>query len=154
MGMMNNGYGQPPAGDGGGHGYGPDVSRLDYEFTQRENKTIQKAASWAKILAIVIFIQAGLSAIQQLAALNICGVIVGVGVALAVGISFFQAGKSLQAVVDTEGSDIGHMMTALERLGTAFMIRIVLVCVAIGLVVLAVLALVALGAAAFGGSRF
>lgn len=124
--------------------FGPPQSDLDYEFSERENQTIKKASTWAIILAIVILIQAGLGAVQNLIQANICGAIIGFAVALVIGIAFYKAGTSLKAVVETEGCDTLHMMEAIDKLGTAFLVRIIVVCVSLGFVLISAVALMAM----------
>jgi hypothetical protein len=70
----------------------------------------------------------------------------GAGVAsascyLAAGILFALAGSALRRVVKTEGSDLTHMLKALDTLHRIFVVRIALVF----LTVLAVVAVIAVG---------
>ena len=77
--------------------------------------------------------------------------IVQIGISLAVGISFFQGGRAFQSVVDTQGNDIHHMMQALEKIGTAFMIRIVVTLIAVVLIGVLLAIVAAVGMAALSG---
>ena len=47
-----------------------------------------------------------------------------------VGVFFIKTAKALQLVVDTEGDDISHMMTAVKSLGSAFLAQLVVVALA------------------------
>lgn len=102
--------------------------KTEYEFQGPEEAIMADAAKWSKILAIVTFINGGLQLIN-------CNII-GAGVNAALGALFLGASKSFQTVVDTQGSDIAHTLQALEKIGSVFMVRIVLMCIALGLMVL------------------
>lgn len=56
---------------------------------------------------------------------------------LAVGVLYLRAGHALQEVVDTQGDDVRHLMTALDRLRIAFQIEVVVTVLSmiIGLIV-------------------
>jgi hypothetical protein len=41
---------------------------------------------------------------------------------LVVGVSFLGAGGALRAAVDTRGNDIGHLMAAMKKMGTSFVV--------------------------------
>ncbi len=119
QGYPQQGFGQP----GFGH---PPVS--EYEFSQVEEQTVGRAATWAKAVAILFFVQAAFSLIG----FNLLAVAVDV----AIGVSIWKGAKALSAVVDTQGNDVGHMMEAMSQLSTAFTIRLVIVGIALGLCVL------------------
>ncbi len=115
----------------------------EYEFTTLENQTVDKAATWTKILAIVMIIDGGL-------ALFGCNII-GAAIKIAIGVYFLNAAKALKAVVDTEGSDVTNMMTALDKIGSAFIVRIwvmvigVCLMLVLGMIAIAVFARLAAG---------
>ena len=113
-----------------------------YEFTQQENSVIGTTANRAKwwgwislvlgvILTLVAFasftqgVEAGLDALLQ----GVPSVIVGA--------IFIKTARSLQLVVDTEGDDIIHMMTAVKSLGSAFLVQLIVVALAfaIGMII-------------------
>ena len=102
-----------------------------YEFTQLENQTIDKTATWCKYLAFIFFAQAALELID----LNV----IGVGIDVAIGIAFFQGAKAMKSVVDTQGHDIPHMMEAMRKLATAVNIRIWVTIIAVVLIALVVI---------------
>lgn len=125
-----------------------------YEFTDRENQTIGKAAKWAQVLAGASFVMVVLHLVfaftggGDLADSTIALIFfdVGAGVVsascyLAVGLLFFIAGAALKRVVTTEGRDLTNMLKALDTLHRVFVVRIALVF----LTVLAVVAVVAIG---------
>lgn len=101
-----------------------------YEFTPAQDAIIGKAATWARWLGIVMFIEAGL----QLVNINLIGVVIHG----AIGYFFWKGGTSLQSVVDTQGHDIAHLMSALEQVGHALLIRLILLAVLAGLMLLVV----------------
>lgn len=105
------------------------LPQQDYEFSELENKTIGKAATWATALGILFFVQCAFSVFQ----LDIINAIVN----LVVGIAFFKGGKAFKKVVDTEGNDLMHLMEALNRLSQAFQIRIVIVIIGVVIVAIA-----------------
>jgi hypothetical protein len=128
-------YMPPPGGPVGPSGY-------DYEFNDVENAVITKAAFWARLLGIFMIVSGAASLLN-------CNV-VSFAIDLAVGITFLGAATSLTMVVNTEGNDVQHMMTALGKLRTAFKIRVIVVLVALVLVTLAV---VGLGLLVFAASK-
>jgi hypothetical protein len=109
------GWGQPGGGGGFGGGFGAGGS---YEFSPHENQTVDKLALWSKALGIVLFVQAAFALFQ----VNILNVLIN----LVMGLMFFQGGLALSKVVSSQGNDLMHMMDALNKLGIAFLIRIIL----------------------------
>jgi hypothetical protein len=159
------GYGQPPGGGGYGQppapGYGAPPPSMgfqqnpygaqggapgmmggsygSYEFNDTENAIIDKAASRAKLWGIISTTIGGLQCLAS------CGAIASPGLAtnlptgidaIVVGITFMGVGNSLKSVVQTQGNDLMHMMQALDKMGSAFMVQIV--CAIIGVVLTAV----------------
>ncbi len=104
-----------------------------YEFSAVENTTIGRTATWAKAVGVFFFIQAALGLLD----FNI----IGIAIDLAIGLALWKGGKSMQGVVDTQGNDVPQMMEALEQMSSAFTIRLVLVGIAVGILVLAGIAL-------------
>ncbi len=102
----------------------PQWEPPQYEFSAVENQTIERCAAWSKALAVLFFVQAGLQII------NLHFVFIAVDIAM--GIAFWRAFKSLAAVVETQGNDVRHLMDALGSLSSAFMIRLVVVVIAVG----------------------
>jgi hypothetical protein len=103
--------------------------RGEYEFKESENRIIGKTALWSKILAIVMFVEAGVEILNNFN-------VVSAGIYVVIGIFYLLGGKALKAVVDTEGSDVTLMMSALNKLGTAFLIRIIVTAIAAGLILI------------------
>ncbi len=112
--------------------------QYDYEFTSLENKTIGKAALWSKGVGIISLVNAGLQ-LLEIGEKGVLSVLITMAIYVAIGVAFFKGGVAFQKVVDTEGSDIAHMMEALAKVSSAFMIRIVVTLIAVVFVLLAVL---------------
>jgi len=115
-----------------------------YEFSELENKTISRCASWVTALGIITLVHGTLkvvAAIQLFFADNNTVLTEGIKAAyyLAVGVAFFLGGLALKRVVDTEGDDVPHMMNALRSVDRAFTFRIIAVVVMVGLFVVALL---------------
>jgi len=150
MGYPPNPYGSPQQSgmmSGGGGSYGA------YEFNDTENAIIDKAASRAKLWGIISTVIGGLQCVMSCFAfaspLLATNFITGV-VAIVVGIVFMGVGNSLKQVVQTQGNDLMHMMQALDKMGSAFMVQIVCAIVGFALLVVGffVLIFVVLAAAA------
>ncbi|HVH45424.1 MAG TPA: hypothetical protein VM925_23885, partial [Labilithrix sp.] len=62
-------------------------------------------------------------------------------VAIVVGVTFIGAGNSLRAVVSTQGNDLMHLMQAMQKMSTAFIIEIICAVVGFVLAVIGVLLL-------------
>lgn len=124
----------------------------NYEFNDFENSIIDKAAGRAKLWGIISTVIGGLQVLGS------CGMVANASyatwlpqgiIALVVGITFIGVGNSLKSVVQTQGNDLMHMMQALQKLGSAFMIQIIATIIGIVLVALImVLAMFVLVAAA------
>jgi hypothetical protein len=124
----------------------------NYEFNDFENSIIDKSAGRAKLWGIISTV------IGVLQLLGSCGMVANASyatylpsgiIALVVGITFIGVGNSLKSVVQTQGNDMMHMMQALQKLGSAFMIQIIATIIGIVLVALImVLAMFVLVAAA------
>ena len=167
------GYGQPPPGGGyapqnpyGQQQGGPQMGQMgggmpmgmnpaqfgNYEFNDFENSIIDKTAGRAKLWGIISTVIGGLQLVGS------CGMVANASyatylpsgiIALVVGITFIGVGNSLKSVVQTQGNDMMHMMQALQKLGSAFMIQIIATIIGIVLVALImVLAMFVLVAAA------
>jgi len=100
----------------------------DYEFSQKENVIIDDVGRWSKILGIVMIVSGGLSAIS-------CNVI-GAGIDITVGVLLIQAAGAFQFVVSRQDYDVPAMMRALDKLGTTFFVRSLVVLIAVGLLLL------------------
>jgi len=100
----------------------------NYEFNEMENSIIDKTASRAKLWGIISIVFGVLNFMSSCGGfakadmfLNLPTGIVGI----VVGIAFLGVGNSLKMVVQTQGNDLMHMMQALQKMGSAFMVQIV-----------------------------
>jgi len=115
----------------------PQGGPLDYEFTPQQNATIGATASWTRGAGIIQTILGGLVVLGALGALfsgNMGGGLVNglvAAVYLSIGLSLIAAAGALGRVVNTQGNDIQHLMTALEAYQRAFKIQVILVLAAI-----------------------
>ena len=133
MGFSQNPYGAP-AGQMGAPGM-MSGSFGNYEFNDMENQIIDKTASRAKLWGIIS------TTIGALQVLGSCGAVANASmasylpsgiIAIVIGVTFMGVGSSLKMVVQTQGNDLMHMMQALQKMGSAFMVQIV--CAIIGFV--------------------
>ena len=134
-----NPYGAP---QGGPPGMGMVPQYGNYEFNDYENSIIEKTASRAKLWGIIsttigalqIVGSCGMFASPSLATYLPAGI-----VAIVVGVTFIGAGNSLKAVVSTQGNDLMHLMQAMQKMSTAFIIEIICAIVGFVLAVIGIL---------------
>jgi hypothetical protein len=114
----------------------------NYEFNEYENSVIDKTASRAKLWGIIS------TTIGGLQILGSCGMVASPSlatylpagiVAIVVGVTFIGAGNSLKAVVTTQGNDMMHMMQAMQKMSSAFIIEIICAIVGFVLAVIGIL---------------
>ena len=135
----------PPNPYGTPHGtgmMGPTPQYGTYEFNDYENSIIEKTASRAKLWGIIS------TTIGALQVVGSCGMFAsptlatylpaGIG-AIVVGVTFIGAGNSLRAVVSTQGNDLMHLMQAMQKMSTAFIIEIICAIVGFVLAVIGIL---------------
>ena len=105
-----------------------------YEFTASQNAIIQKTATYARLWGIFSVVVGGIQILMGLS--NWIELPSGI-VSIVIGMAFIGAAASLKAVVDTEGNDIDHMMAAVQKLGTAFLVQVIVTVAAVVIVILA-----------------
>ena len=138
------GFGPPPnpyapagaPGMGGFAGYG------QYEFNEMENGVIAKTAGRAKTWGIIAIVIGSIEVLSGFAFFVSPGLLLNfiTGIAqIVIGVTFLGVGGSLTSVVNTQGNDIEHMMGALNKLSTAFMIQIIMAIIQAVLIALAIL---------------
>lgn len=124
-----------------------------YEFTPAQNKVVQSTGSRVKIWGVFSLISGGLTVLGAVALFftgEVAGIVAGIIYGLIalipiyLGLNFVRAGRALGAVVETEGSDIDHLMGALQNLGTAFLIQVVCAVVWIGVIIVGIVAAIAI----------
>ena len=89
-----------------------------YEFDEGENAVFSSLASGMKFVGVVLMILGALSILSALAG-NFGAAVNGV-IYLLIGIWTRSAANSIRAIVDTEGSDIMHLMNAMGHLKKLF----------------------------------
>ena len=94
------------------------MPRRQHEFTPEENELLSDLARWSGALGVLKIVQAGLGGLGR----NPIGALIE----LAVGLSLLGGRKALRSAVNTEGSDIDHLMVAVDKLATVFQFRLIL----------------------------
>lgn len=134
---------------------GGKLSDGRYEFNPLENMVIARAArltrAWGIIavvigvlLAIMVIVGAALVLVftsevddPTVGVLLPIVLIVALGpvalVNVITGWYYMASGRSLQEVVDTEGNDVAHLMSALDRVAGAFRIEVIFLVIAFAL---------------------
>ena len=113
-----------------------------YEFTVPQNAIIQKTATYARLWGIFSIVLGAINILMGLA--NWVALPSGI-VSVVIGMVFLGAAGSLKAVVDTEGEDIDHMMAAVQKLGIAFLVQVI---VTVAAFVVGILLVILAGSAA------
>jgi small-conductance mechanosensitive channel len=123
---------------------GKDKGSSGHEFTAEQNKVITDLSQAMLIVAIGFFVGAVGSLLNY--NVNLIGAIIGALVNGMVGKTLLDSRQSMQAVVNTQGDDIGHLMTAMDKLASLFKVYGILMLVLAffaGLGILAIIAAVA-----------
>jgi hypothetical protein len=141
---------QPPAIIDAGPPGPPGMGPSEYEFDERENRTIARTAKLAKLWGVFALIVGALLLIVIGIVLAVAEdlayelgadprLIIGVAAGLAplvivdlvIGGLYIASGGSLRAVVDTAGDDVPLLMSGLNRLANAFRIEAIVTLVAL-----------------------
>jgi hypothetical protein len=115
----------------------PPQHQAGYEFGPGENQILSGNATWCIVLAVVELAHAAFTVATSFAIERIAVAVLHVAIALVL----LLASGGFRRVVTTQGDDIRHLTAAIDRLGTLFVIRIVLLCLVF--VALAIGALIA-----------
>lgn len=112
-----------------------------YEFTDEENQKIAATGARATMWGYVSVVTGVLALLGLIVSLFFKAELIAHGLEpsyvtvfvvslvpivlthLVIAVLYIGAGKSLQAIVHTQGNDIEHLMQSLDRLGTAFMVE-------------------------------
>jgi hypothetical protein len=117
-----------------GHAPHAAVPHAAYEFGPDHNRVIERTAGRVQAFGIVSIVLGALQTIggvlMLMQSIRGVGTIVAGIVAIVVGVIFTRGAKRLRDVVKTAGDDIAHLMGALDEVGKAFMIQLVMVAVA------------------------
>jgi hypothetical protein len=95
-----------------------------YEFGASEDRVLGGSATWCVVLAVVHLAQGAFSVASSPTLDRIAAAAFHVGIAVVL----LLAAGAMRRVVTTRGRDVEHLVSALDRLGTLFVIRIVLLC--------------------------
>jgi hypothetical protein len=127
-------YAQPMAPQAMPHGYAgyPAHAQVaqapDYEFQAHEEAVIATAGGRTRLWGIVSIVVGALQCCIGVLAFkhpSLLGTFVSGVISIVVGVVFLGAGKSLGAIADTRGNDVRNLMTAMQRLTSAFTIQTV-----------------------------
>lgn len=132
------------------------LSSTAYEFTPAQNETIGTLASKMKILGWVYIAQGVLTGIFggiALLLIPLAGLmyLVITAVVLFTGLWTRSASSSFRMIVQTKGSDINHLMDALDSLRKLYTLQVWLLVGALVLIALGVLAAIFVGLDAIPG---
>jgi len=112
-----------------------------YEFTAEQNNILRQLSKRMKAVAIFLFIIGGLVIVQGIQELVYGGnLLYSAGMAavyILMGIWTFKAAKSFEEVVQTEGSDIDHLMKANSSLLSLYNLQFWLLIIAMILIIVA-----------------
>ncbi len=111
-----------------------------YEFTQDENKTITSAVR-PMTLAALGWPLLGLCGLGAALMSQDYWVILSSVLFIVLGVSLFATARSLRSVVETEGDDVRHMMSAMRSMTNYFWVLTVVSVVLAALTVFDVLSL-------------
>lgn len=114
-----------------------------YEFSLEQNGILGKAALWTSLFAWIMLGSAVLMALGGLLtgeAVSI-GALIAAAIYFTIGLTFRGAAQSMSAVVQTTGNDIEHLMTALDKLGSAFKVMTIVFVVGVLLSLVATIAI-------------
>lgn len=101
-----------------------DQNAAQYEFTPAQNEILGRAARWTGLFAWIMIVGSVLMALAAIFSgegTSIVALIMA-AVYFLIGLTFRGAAVSMNQVVRTEGNDMDHLMTAVDKLGSAFKI--------------------------------
>ena len=99
-----------------------------HEFGPHENEVIGKAGTWIGYWSwIAIFSGIAMMLGGFFTDGDLLGSLIMGAVYLFVGIYFRGSANAMKEVVETTGNDVQHLMTALDKLGSAFKVMVLLV---------------------------
>lgn len=107
-----------------------------HEFGARENEVIERAATWIGYWSWIAIISGVLSGLGGLVSEDPVGSLIMGTIYVIVGAYFRGAATSMKEVVSTAGNDVDHLMTALDRLSSAFKVMVLLVFIGVVLALL------------------
>lgn len=108
----------------------------EYEFGADEEEEFASLSSAMKFVGIAQIVLAGVRGVGgfvQGGAGNIVGGLVTAAVFVFIGIWTVRAANSVQKIVDTQGSDVSHLMDAVGELTKLYSLQRLLIIIAIAL---------------------
>lgn len=118
-----------------------------HEFGPAENAVIGNAAKWIGYWSWIAIISGVISALGAFVSEDPIGSVIMGAIYVIIGAYFRGAAASMDEVVSTAGNDVAHLMTALDKLSSAFKVMVLLVFIGVVLGLL-VAVLLAVGVAA------
>jgi uncharacterized membrane protein YczE len=113
-----------------------------YEFSPAQNEILKRAARWTGLFAWIMMVGSGLMAVGAVFSGEAASVasLIAAAIYFIVGLSFRGAASSFQAVVQTTGNDMDHLMVALDKVASAFKVMSIVFLVGVILLVVATVA--------------
>ncbi|RPI01881.1 MAG: hypothetical protein EHM72_05450 [Calditrichaeota bacterium] len=87
-----------------------------FEFSTQQNSTFGSLAGKMKLVSIFFIVIGVLSAMSNWVQGSIVAGVINAAVFIFIGIWTLDAGRAFRRIVDTQGSDISHLMSALVNL--------------------------------------
>ena len=111
-------------------------SASDYEFTPAQNEVLAKASRWITLFAWTMILSAVIMTVGGVLSEDegAISALIAAAVYFIIGVNFRSSARSMSEVVQTEGNDIDHLVTAVDDLGDAFQIMGVLILVGVTMV--------------------
>ena len=114
----------------------PPPGSTSHEFGPYENEIIGKAGKWIGYWSwIAIFSGIAMGVGALISGEDVAGGLIMGAVYVFVGIYFRGGAAAMKEVVSTQGNDVQHLMTALDRLASAFKVMVLLVFIGVVLAV-------------------
>ena len=107
---------------------------INLAYTQKLKKEFQTLANWANIVAIIGFINAGLSLIAAARLGNIGSALISVAISVALNIYLLKFAKSMKAGLET--SNQNETNEGLNNLKTYFLVYGIILIIAIAVIAL------------------
>ena len=110
-----------------------------YEFTPAQNEILTRTATWTRLVAWILIASAGLMAVGAILTgeASAIGALIASAIYFIIGLNFRDAATSMRSVTETAGNDIEHLMTGLDKLGSALKVMGILLLVGVVLFVAA-----------------
>jgi hypothetical protein len=105
-----------------------------FEFSAPQEVLIGSLGRLMRIVGVVSLVFGGLVGVLGLMARgNAIVAVVQAGMMVAIGLLTYSAGSRFRQVVDTTGRDIAHLMEALDRVRTIYLVQVWVLGIALGL---------------------